>query len=85
MQPPRTKGEFMRCIALSLATKYAEVKGMLERCSGRRIDTIHIVGGGSQNGLLNSMTEELTGARVVVGATEATAIGNIMCQKAVIG
>ncbi len=85
MQPPRTKGEFMRCIALSLATKYAEVKGMLERCSGRKIDTIHIVGGGSQNGLLNSMTEELTGARVVVGATEATAIGNIMCQKAVIG
>lgn len=85
MQPPRTKGEFMRCIALSLATKYAEVKGMLEKCSGRKIDTIYIVGGGSQNGLLNRMTEELTGARVVVGATEATAIGNIRCQKSVVG
>lgn len=85
MQPPRTKGEFMRCIVLSLATKYAEVKDMLEKCSGRKIDTIYIVGGGSQNGLLNRMTEELTGARVVAGAAEATAIGNILCQKAAIG
>lgn len=85
MQQPRTKGEFMRCIVLSLATKYRDVKYMLEKCSGKKIDTIYIVGGGSQNRLLNSMTEELTGARVVAGAVEATAIGNIMCQKAVMG
>lgn len=85
MQQPRTKGEFMRCIVLSLATKYKEVKGMLEKCSGRKIDTIYIVGGGSKNRLLNRMTEELTGARVVAGAVEATAIGNIMCQKSVMG
>lgn len=85
MHQPRTKGEFMRCIVLSLATKYKEVKGMLEKCSGRKIDTIYIVGGGSKNRLLNRMTEELTGARVVAGAVEATAIGNIMCQKSVMG
>lgn len=85
LRSPRTKGEFMRCIVLSLATKYGEVKKMLEKCSGRKIDTIYIVGGGSQNGFLNRMTEELTGARVVTGAVEATAIGNILCQKSAIG
>lgn len=83
LRVPRTKGEFMRCIVISLATKYGEVKKMLEKCSGRRIDTIYIVGGGSQNRLLNKMTEEFTGARVVTGAAEATAIGNIICQSKV--
>lgn len=77
---PRTKGEFMRCVVLSLATKYAEVKQLLEKCSGRRIETIYIVGGGSQNRLLNRLTEELTGAKVVCKAVEATAIGNIKVQ-----
>lgn len=79
---PQTKGEFMRCVVLSLATKYAEVKNMLEKCSGRHIDTIYIVGGGSQNRLLNQLTEQLTGARVVCQAVEATAIGNIKIQQA---
>ncbi len=77
---PRTGGEYMRLIAHSLATKYAEVKTKLEACSGRKIDTIHIVGGGSRNRLINRLTEELTGARVVPGAVEATAIGNIRTQ-----
>ncbi|MDE5638502.1 MAG: rhamnulokinase [Odoribacter sp.] len=85
MQSPQTPGEFMRCIVLSLATKYGEVKRMLEKCSGRKINTIYVVGGGSQNSLLNKMTEKLTGARVVAGAVEATAIGNILCQKSAVG
>lgn len=80
MQIPATKGEFMRCVVLSLATKYAEIKILLEKCSGRKIDTIYIVGGGSQNQLLNQLTEELTGAKVVCKAVEATAIGNIKIQ-----
>lgn len=80
LEVPRTKGEFMRCVVLSLATKYAEVKKLLEKCSGRKIETIYIVGGGSQNQLLNRLTEELTGAKVVCKAVEATAIGNIQVQ-----
>ena len=70
----------MRCVVRSLATKYAEVKRMLEKCSGRKIETIYIVGGGSQNQLLNRLTEELTGTQVVCKAVEATAIGNIKVQ-----
>lgn len=82
LQVPKTQGEFMRCVVLSLATKYAEVKQSLEKCSGRKIHTIYIVGGGSQNQLLNRLTGELTGAKVVCKAAEATAIGNIMVQHA---
>ncbi len=81
LEAPRTKGEFMRCVVLSLATKYAEVKHMLEKCSGRKIETIYIVGGGSQNYLLNRLTEELTGAKVICKAVEATAVGNIKVQQ----
>ena len=77
---PVTQAEFARCVVLSLANKYAEVKTALETCSRQHIDTIHIVGGGAQNRLLNRLTEELTGAKVVCGAVEATAIGNIKVQ-----
>ena len=80
-QPPVEPGEYMRCIVLSLAKKYAEVKEQLEQISGRRIDTIHILGGGSRNTLLNRLTGELTGCRIITGETEATAIGNIMVQN----
>ncbi len=82
LQVPRTQGEFVRCVVLSLAHKYAEVKRLLEKCSGRKIDTIYIVGGGSRNRLLNRLTEELTGAKVVCGDAEATAVGNIKVQAA---
>ncbi len=82
LKAPESKGEYMRCIALSLATKYAEVKKLLEKCSGREIKTIYVVGGGSQNQLLNRLTEELTGAKVICKSVEATAIGNIKVQHA---
>ena len=78
--PPSTKAEFMRCITLSLAKKYAEVKQQLEICSGHKIDHIYVVGGGSRNKLLNKLTEEFTKCKVITGEIEATAIGNIKTQ-----
>ena len=77
---PQTNGDFMRCVCLSLATKYAEVKLQLENCSGKKINKIYIVGGGSRNRLLNKFTEEKTGCEVILGDVEATAIGNITIQ-----
>lgn len=80
---PQTKGDFMRVVCLSLASKYADVKMKLEKCSGQHIDTIYVVGGGSQNALLNRLTAEKTGCRVVPCEKEATAIGNIMVQMSI--
>ncbi|HEX6970839.1 MAG TPA: rhamnulokinase family protein, partial [Limnochordia bacterium] len=62
-RPPQGRGEIVRCVLESLAFKYRQVIERLETVSGRRIETIHIVGGGSQNELLNRLTADLTGRR----------------------
>jgi rhamnulokinase len=77
---PVTKGDFMRCICISLAKKYAEVKAQMERCTNNKINKIYIVGGGSRNQLLNKLTAEFTGCEVIRGEVEATAMGNILVQ-----
>ena len=80
---PVTKGDFMRCICISLAKKYAEVKAQMERCTNKKINKIYIVGGGSRNQLLNRLTAEFTGCEVVRGEVEATAMGNVLVQLGV--
>lgn len=77
---PDSKGAMVRCALESLALRYREVLDMLEDCRGRRIDTIHIVGGGTQNRLLNQFTANATSRPVVTGPIEATAIGNLVVQ-----
>ncbi len=77
---PITKGDFMRCVCISLAKKYAEVKTQMERCTNKKINKIYIVGGGSKNQLLNRLTAEYTGCEVIRGEVEATAMGNILVQ-----
>jgi len=77
---PKTKGEFVHCVLKSLATKYAEVMEKLKACSGRTIEKLYVVGGGSQNAMLNQLTADALNMEVVIGLTEATAIGNIMQQ-----
>ena len=80
---PVTKGDFMRCICISLAKKYAEVKTQMERCTNKKINKIYIVGGGSRNQLLNKLAAEYTGCEVIKGEVEATAMGNILVQVSV--
>ncbi len=77
---PETPGQITRVILESLAFRYKEVLERLERLSGRSIRTIHVVGGGSRNALLNRLTAEITGREVIAGPAEATAAGNILVQ-----
>ena len=77
---PATTGEYVRTCLESLALTYRRTLENLERLSGRKIETIHIVGGGTQNELLNQMTANACGRRVVTGPVEATAAGNILVQ-----
>ena len=77
---PTTKGDFMRCVCISLAKKYAEVKTQMERCTNKKINKIYIVGGGSQNTLLNHLTAEFTQCKIIIGEVEATAMGNVLVQ-----
>lgn len=79
-EPPKTHGEYARAILESLALRYRQVMESLEELGNRKIETIHIVGGGSRNTVLNQFTADCTGRRVVAGPCEATAIGNILVQ-----
>ncbi|MBR5699468.1 MAG: rhamnulokinase [Bacteroidales bacterium] len=72
--------QIVSCIYHSLADRYAEVLGILCRFAPFPIERLHIIGGGSANGLLNQWTADACGIPVVAGPTEATAIGNVMLQ-----
>jgi rhamnulokinase len=75
---------FAACLE-SLALKYRWVVVALEELTGRRLDTIRIVGGGSQNTLLCQLTADACQRRVVAGPAEATALGNIVVQASALG
>ncbi len=77
---PTGAGSITRVILQSLAARYKQVLESLEKLTGRRIDVIHIVGGGSRNRLLNQLAADFTGRRVVAGPAEATAAGNALTQ-----
>ena len=77
---PQDPGAMTRVILQSLAHRYNEVLETLEKLTGKAIETIHIVGGGSRNKLLNQLTADRTGRRVIAGPAEATAAGNALTQ-----
>jgi len=77
---PETPGQIIRCVLESLALLYRRSLDELERLTGRELHTLHIVGGGSRNELLNQFTANATGRRVIAGPVEATAVGNLLVQ-----
>jgi rhamnulokinase len=82
---PATTEAFVRCAYESLALRYRAVLGQLEKLTGRRLKTIHVVGGGARNRLLNQMTADATDRPVVAGPVEATAVGNLLAQALCLG
>lgn len=78
--PPEGIGATVRCCLDSLGLKYRITLRTLERLTGRKIARLHIVGGGSQNRLLNQIAADATGCTVFAGPVEATAIGNVLLQ-----
>lgn len=82
---PVTDAEFIRCILDSLALKYKYVLNCLQMMAPFPIEKLHVIGGGSQNKLLNQMTANAIGMPVLAGPGEATAIGNIMIQAKGLG
>jgi len=79
------KGQMIRAILEALAFKYRTVLERIEDVTGRKIDCLHIVGGGMKNELLNQFAADATGKKVIAGPAEATAIGNILMQAKATG
>ncbi len=77
---PDSIGAVVRCVLESLALKYRTVIERLQAISGQVVEVIHIVGGGTQNELLNQLTADATGKPVVTGPIEATVLGNAVVQ-----
>jgi rhamnulokinase len=77
---PDSRGALIRCAFESLAMRYQAVLECLEAISGKRVEVIHIVGGGSRNALLNQFTADACNRPVLAGPVEATALGNVLVQ-----
>jgi rhamnulokinase len=77
---PQTKGQILRMALEGIALKYRLVLESLEELTGKHLDPIHIIGGGTKNRLLNQFAADATRRTVVSGPVEATAIGNILMQ-----
>ena len=78
---PQTPGAIVRAALESLALSYRIVLDWIRQLTDSKIDTIHIVGGGTQNKLLCQMAADACNCRVLAGPMEATAIGNLMMQS----
>jgi rhamnulokinase len=84
-KPPQNHAGYIRCIFESLALKYKQVLDLLQQIAPFSIEKLHVIGGGSQNKLLNRFTANAIGLPVVAGPAEATAIGNALMQAKGLG
>jgi rhamnulokinase len=82
---PQTAGEIARCAFESLSLKYRSVLESLETLTGRHLDSIRVVGGGSLNHFLCQMIADACDRPVVCGPVEASALGNVMLQAVATG
>ena len=82
---PKSEGAVIRIILESLALEYRITFDRLTKLTGSAIEVIHIVGGGTQNQLLNQLTANATGVPVIAGPIEATVIGNALIQLIALG
>ena len=82
---PTSRGALVRLVLESLAQSYARTLDELDAITGRRTEVVHVVGGGAQNTLLNQLTADAVGRRVVAGPVEATVLGNLLVQARTMG
>ena len=77
---PESVGETAAVVYQSLAECYGETVRELEKNTGKRYDSIHVIGGGSHAFYLNRLTADATKKTVYAGPGEATAVGNLLAQ-----
>jgi rhamnulokinase len=80
---PDNTADTARCVFNSLAHTSARVLREVETVTGEPIDTVHIIGGGVKNTLLNALIGAASGKRIIAGPAEATALGNLLVQAGV--
>ncbi|MPZ84934.1 MAG: rhamnulokinase [Actinophytocola sp.] len=84
-RPPEGVGETTRCVLESLAMAYRRTVRRLTEVTGRPVDVVHLVGGGTHNELLCALTADACGVPVVAGPVESAALGNVLVQARTLG
>jgi rhamnulokinase len=82
---PANHGAYVRCIYESLALFYRVVLRRIERLTAKKIERLHIVGGGSKDETLNQFAANALKIPIIAGPTECTALGNILVQAIALG
>ena len=82
---PRQLGDVLRAVTVGLAVCYRDAIQEMGHVVGKTFTSINIVGGGSQNQVLNQLTADMTGLPVYAGPTEGTALGNLAAQLIQLG
>src|ERR1041385_4166663 len=82
---PDSPGAFVRCALESLALFYRVTLRQLQTLTGKKIERLNIVGGGSKNMLLNQFAANALQVPVIAGPTECTALGNVLVQAIALG
>ena len=82
---PASPAEFARCVLDSLAVATRDAVRAAQALSGRDVEVLHVVGGGSRNELLCQLTADACGLPVIAGPAEATALGNVLVQARAAG
>ncbi|ANZ41117.1 carbohydrate kinase [Lentzea guizhouensis] len=77
---PESSAEIVRSVLDSLAAAHRDAIADAQRLSGKEVEVVHVVGGGSRNELLCQLTADACGLPVVAGPAEATALGNVLVQ-----
>ena len=77
---PQTLADVLRAVTVGLAVCYRDAIREMSDITGKTFTSVNIVGGGSQNVVLNQLTADLTGLPVYAGPTEGTALGNLAAQ-----
>ncbi|MEW9554353.1 rhamnulokinase family protein [Nonomuraea sp. NPDC050783] len=83
--PPATEAGYVRCVLESLALGHRRAVRQAMELSGREVEVVHLVGGGSRNELLCRLTADACGLPVVAGPAEATTFGNVLVQARAAG
>jgi rhamnulokinase len=73
-------GELIAIVYLSLADAYKKAADELEGITKKPVSSLHILGGGGKDELLNQLTANALGKPIFVGPTEATSVGNLVAQ-----
>jgi rhamnulokinase len=83
--PPESPAEVTRCILQSLALTYRRTIDLCEQLTGKRVEEVHMIGGGSLNPLLRQLTADSCGRALRFGPVEATSLGSLAGQAVALG